>query len=74
LNNIKISVEMSMPPSGVEGCMDEQSVIEAEIQLELENINLDDEVELADDFNDENELPADFEENNLVCSLQYYLK
>lgn len=33
---------MTMPPSGVEGLMDEESVIEAQIQLELDNINLDD--------------------------------
>lgn len=33
---------MIMPPSGVEGLMDEESVIEAQIQLELDNINLDD--------------------------------
>ena len=57
---------MSMPPAGVEGLMDEQAVIEAEIQFELENINLDDEVQLADDFNEGNELEENLQEE-VVC-------
>ncbi|XP_052230384.1 leucine-rich repeat and IQ domain-containing protein 1-like [Dreissena polymorpha] len=45
---------MSMPPSGVQGQMDEAALIEAEIQLELENIDLDDEV-----LNDPDDVPDD---------------
>ena len=33
---------MSMPPAGVAGEMDDETVIQAEIEFELNNINLDD--------------------------------
>jgi len=46
---------MTMPPSGVKGFMDEDAMIEAQIHLELENINLDDDVELIEEENNENE-------------------
>lgn len=60
---------MSMPPSGVEGLMDEQSVIEAEIQLELENINLEDEVQLEDDLNGDVGMQQDFEGQDGVSDM-----
>lgn len=65
---------MSMPPSGVEGLMDEQSVIEAEIQLELENINLEDEINLEDDLNGDVGLQQDIEGQDGVSdmSIQAY--
>lgn len=55
---------MTMPPSGVEGLMDEESSIEAQIHLELENINLDDEV--ADIAEDDNENQGDGEDESVV--------
>lgn len=60
-----------MPPSGVEGFMDEQSVIEAQIQLELENINLDDEIGNIDVV--ENGVPDIEEDENQVWMLYFNL-
>jgi len=45
-----------MPPSREAGMMDEAAVIEAEIQLELENINLDDDPNVMEDVGDVGEM------------------
>ncbi|KAL4225103.1 Leucine-rich repeat and IQ domain-containing protein 1 [Mactra antiquata] len=54
---------MIMPPSGIDGAMDDDAVIEAEIYHELENINLDDEIPPEPDVDDIDE-QHDLEENN----------
>ena len=66
---------MSMPPSGSNGQgMDEEAIIEAEIQFELDNINLDND-QLADngDFDPDNHLvnEEDMFSGDLVCTANH---
>ena len=46
---------MSMPPAGVVGGMDQDAVIQAEIEWELDNINLEDGLDDVEDVADEEE-------------------
>ena len=54
-----------MPPAGVVGAMDQDAVIQAQIDLELDNINLDDELDNINlDYElDDGEDVADDDEN-----------
>ena len=62
---------MSMPPAGVVGAMDQDAVIQAQIDLELDNINLDEELDNinVDDELDEREDVADDDEENVQVTV-----
>ena len=56
---------MSMPPAGMVGAMDEDAVIQAEINLELDNINLDDDadnIDIDDGLDGGEDMPDDQED------------